>query len=220
MSRPSAPMPCEQMRDRQLGPDLDPDRLGALRLVVVIVPDPDLQRRPQAVGHRVVERERTRVRAFDGVGAVQVQLDVVVDAEVELEVRDHEAPRAGAADGAELQVHLGDARLFPFEVRRLEPRPRPRADAGGQRDRRRHQRAGDDRAGGHRVRRDLPRLAPLLGLVDLGRLAGRLARAACSPSWRAGAPRRARRRLSSRAPGGSWQTTSMLLPSGSITNAA
>ena len=59
-------------------------------------------RRPERVRHRVIERERAGVGALDRVGAVEVQLDVVVDAEVELEVRDDEPPRARAADRAEL----------------------------------------------------------------------------------------------------------------------
>ena len=81
---------------------------------------------------------------------------------------------------------------FPLEVRRLEPRPRPRAHAGGQRDRRRHQRAGDDRAGGHRCRVTFPRASVrFLVLVDAWPPCGRLARRLAAPSWRACAPRRA-----------------------------
>ena len=136
--------------DRNLGPDLEADRLRPSGRVVVIVVEADLHRRPERGRHRHVERERSRDRAFQHVRAVEVQLEVVDDAEVQLEVGDHQAPGGRAADDAELEVGLGDARVLPFEIRRLEPGARARAHGGRlrNRDRRRHQR-GADRAGTH-----------------------------------------------------------------------
>ncbi|HVR02088.1 MAG TPA: hypothetical protein VMT47_08145, partial [Polyangia bacterium] len=60
--------------------------------------DADLERGPQVVGRRVLELERARAGRLEGVRAVEVELQVPQDAEVDLEVGHDEAPGPSPAD--------------------------------------------------------------------------------------------------------------------------
>ena len=81
-------------RDGQLRAELHAARPRGAVLLVARVEQPDLRRDPEIVGRGVIERERSGVRALDGVRAVDVELEVVLPVPVEAvpEVPELEAP--------------------------------------------------------------------------------------------------------------------------------
>src|SRR4051812_4544109 len=72
----------------------------------------------------MIQREGAALRALDGVGGIDVELDHPGDPHVELEIRDHQAPGTMALHEPDLEVDLHRTRVLELEVGGLEQRPR------------------------------------------------------------------------------------------------
>jgi hypothetical protein len=117
--------------ERQARAELSTEGVATALLVVDGVEQAELRGQPERLARRVVEAERRARLTFDGVGAVEIELQLAGQSQIELEVGRDDAPRPTAAHDAALEVELADTGRFEGQIGRLEVTSRVRSTQGG-----------------------------------------------------------------------------------------
>ncbi len=122
----------------------------------------DFNRRPERIRRGVVEREGFAGRSCNRVTAIDIHLQPVGQAQVELEVRRNRAPRILAPHQAGLEVELTSPGGFELQVGRLEVAPHVRSPERGVGHEQHHERH-DSEPLAQDPRQEIPNVAGSLG---------------------------------------------------------